>query len=90
MDQNPQTNQNKTFTPPLSEVELYGLVAQTLNKPMKWVDRNLRCCDRNQFLQFWNTTTDNLCLGGRDNFPALWWEDRGIEYQQDLDQLLNC
>lgn len=76
--------------PSLSEVELYGLFAQHLNRPMRWITRNLTCVTNKEFLSAWSDTTENLCLGGRDNFPAAWWAKQGIEYQQDIDQALNC
>jgi len=74
----------------LSEVELYGLYAQSIGYPMQWVERNLKCCLAREFVTLWSSTNDNLCLGGRDNFGSLWWEQQGIEYQQDLDLGLNC
>lgn len=74
----------------LSEVELYGLYAQSIGYPMRWIERNLKCCLTNEFVGLWSSTDYNLCLGGRDNFGSTWWDQQGIEYQRDLDQALNC
>lgn len=63
----------------LSEVELYGLFAiKRMNKKFKFATHNLKCCQQQEFLQLWNAGTQDLCLGGADNFPEEFWQKQGI------------
>jgi hypothetical protein len=73
----------------LSEVELYGVFAtQVLNKNFEFAPQNLKCCLTSEFLEHWNTSQD-LCLGGPDDFPASFWNQQGIPYHRDLAVELN-
>lgn len=63
----------------LSEVELYGLFAvQRLNKKFVFAPHNLKCCLKDQFLNLWNTSDLDLCLGGADDFPQEFWQEQKI------------
>lgn len=63
----------------LSEVELYGLFAsQRMNKKFKFATHNLKCCLQKEFLQLWHTGTQDLCLGGKDDFSEEFWQQQGI------------
>lgn len=63
----------------LSEVELYGLFAvQRMNKKFVFATHNLKCCLQKEFLELWYNGTQDLCLGGNDNFPENFWQEQGI------------
>lgn len=82
---------NPRFLPPLTEIEIYGQYAtKIMNYHITQKSTLLKCCERVEFLNLWSTTQEDLVLNGRDNFPAEWWATQDIEYQQDLDQALNC
>jgi hypothetical protein len=86
-----KTNQHM-FMPPLNEVEIYGQYAtKILNHNIVQKPTEIKCCGYTEFLQKWITNpTQDLVLNGRDNFPIEFWASVNIEYQQDLDQALNC
>jgi hypothetical protein len=63
----------------LSEVELYGLFAvKRMNKKFQFVSHNLKCCLKDEFLQLWYSGTQDLCLGGQDDFPLDFWQQQKI------------
>jgi hypothetical protein len=63
----------------LSEVELYGLFAMwRLNKKFIFVQPNLKCCLQDEFIKLWPVESQDLCLGGTDNFPKEFWEKVNI------------
>lgn len=73
----------------LSEVELYGLFAEKhLKYKLLFAEQNLKCCLSKDFLELWNTTNLDLCIGGADDLPQSFYQSHNILYNTTLAQEL--
>ena len=61
--------------PTLSEVEMYAQFAtQRLNQEYEFVPHRLRMITTDQFVDAWNNSNDDLCLGGADTVGDNFWQ----------------
>lgn len=59
----------------ISEVEMYAQFAiQCMGKTYKFVPHQLRMIQTDQFVNTWNDSTDDVCLGGADAVGQQFWQ----------------